>query len=542
VFLLDKKEAEAERALTEAASISSELPSIYRNQARLLLKQSKIAEALEKAQLGCRKSPEDLESLLVLAACLGANQRDLEALPIIEKILKAESNYPEAYANRALIKLRAKDIPGAIEDVKMTVSFKPHLTQMWFLLSSLYYQDSNLSDAIEALRNAHKNEPKNIAFMIQLGDFLRQDNKGSEAINILEQATEIAPKDTKAWTSLGVAFQQEKRIADAKMAYENALALDPKSATISNNLGAMAKEAEEWESALQYFKKALEIEPNFVEAHYNLGATFQEQGRLDEAEVSLRKAIALKPDYAEAHSNLGIIYYSNGNIDAGIKSLAKANDIDPKLRISELVLSVLRARKARGKTEVSSDNINKTDSNVGLSSNPLCLNRVVEPELVLSLFEMQSREMDKAKNTPVFGNGRCSLDYNMFDVDCPIIKTVEKDLTRLMEIAVNSEIYLFDSFFNIYGAGAGISPHTHLNKFDKNKYLNFAKQKFSLVYYLSVGDQDCSEPGTFKLYNPEEEILPFKGMIVIIPAGRLHSAVYNGKKDRIIIGINFYSL
>jgi predicted Zn-dependent protease len=52
VLLLDKKEAEAEKALTAAASINSELPSVYRNQARLLLKQSKTAEALEKGTIG----------------------------------------------------------------------------------------------------------------------------------------------------------------------------------------------------------------------------------------------------------------------------------------------------------------------------------------------------------------------------------------------------------------------------------------------------------------------------------------------------------
>jgi len=168
VLLLDKKEAEAEKALTAAASINSELPSVYRNQARLLLKQSKTLEALEKAQLGCRQSPEEPESLLVLAACLGANQRDLEALPIIEKLLKTKSNYAEAYANRALIKIRAKDTIGAIEDAEMTVSLKPHLTQMWQLLSSLHYRANNLSDAIETLRSAHKNEPENPDFMVQL--------------------------------------------------------------------------------------------------------------------------------------------------------------------------------------------------------------------------------------------------------------------------------------------------------------------------------------------------------------------------------------
>ncbi len=329
VLLLDKEEAEAERVLIEAASINSELPSVYRNQARLLLKQSKTIEALEKAQLGCNQSPEDLESLLVLAACLGANQRDLEALPIIEKILKAKSNHAEAYANRALIKLRAKDAAGAIKDAKMTVSLKPHLTQTWQLLGSLYYQTSNLIHAIEALRNAHKNEPNNLALMVQLGDFLRQGNEVSEAINILEKATELAPEDANAWTNLGVAFQQEKRITDAKIAYEKALALNPKSAAISSNLGAMAREAGEWESALGYLEKALEIEPNLAEAHSNLGSTLQGLGRLDEAEASYKQAIALQPDFANAHSNLGNTLKRLGRLDEAEASYKQAIALQP---------------------------------------------------------------------------------------------------------------------------------------------------------------------------------------------------------------------
>ena len=320
VLLLDKKEVEAEKVLTAAASINSELPSVYRNQARFLLKQSKAAEALEKAQLGCRQSPEEPESLLVLAACLGANQKDLEALSLIEKILKAKPNYAEAYANRALIKLRAKDTVGAIEDAEMTVSLKPHLTQMWQLLSSLYYQANNLSDAIEALRRAHKNEPENTAFMIQLGEFLRQENKASEAINMLEQATGLAPKDAAAWTNLGVAFQQEKRMADAKIAYEKALALNPESAAISSNLGAMAKDTGDLESALHYFARALEIEPNLPEAHSNLGVALKELGRLDEALASHTQAIALKPDYAEAHYNLGNTLKELGRLDEALAS------------------------------------------------------------------------------------------------------------------------------------------------------------------------------------------------------------------------------
>ena len=68
------------------------------------------------------------------------------------------------------------------------------------------------------------------------------------------------------------------------------------------------------------------------------------------------------------------------------------------------------------------------------------------------------------------------------------------------------------------------------------------------MYYLSVGDQDCEHPGILNFYpnkydkNPNDQVLPSEGMIVIFPADRYHSVKYEGKKDRIIVGVNFYSI
>ena len=75
-----------------------------------------------------------------------------------------------------------------------------------------------------------------------------------------------------------------------------------------------------------------------------------------------------------------------------------------------------------------------------------------------------------------------------------------------------------------------------------DKTFNLDKQKYSLTYYLDVGDQNCKEPGILKMYDPYVEILPSEGTIVIIPAFRKHSATYDGKKDRVMIGVNFYSI
>ena len=38
------------------------------------------------------------------------------------------------------------------------------------------------------------------------------------------------------------------------------------------------------------------------------------------------------------------------------------------------------------------------------------------------------------------------------------------------------------------------------------------------------------------------EILPSPGTIIIFPSSRKHSVFYNGKTDRVMIGVNFYAL
>ena len=405
-----------------------------------------------------------------------------------------------------------------------------------------HYQNGQFKDAENLALIITKKYPKHQFAWKVLGVILKESGRVVESLLPNQESVKLAPEDAIAQMNLGSTLQELGKLEEAEVCFRKAIILKPDNAYAYYNMGVTLKELGRFEEAAENYEQALIFNPNYFEAYCNLGALLQELGKLEKAEISCRKAISLKPNYAEAHHNLGVVLYSKGNIDKGIDSLVKANTIDPNSRESDLVLSVLQGRKTRMQTEIKTNNSNDIHYKLGLKSNPFFLKRKVEPELIMSLSQLQSRKMDEAKNTPVFGNGRCSLDYNMFDQACPSIKNLETDLTELMKSAVNSDIYIYDSFFNIYGAGAGIPPHTHLSAIDKDKYLNLAKQKYSLVYYVSVGDQNCSEPGFFKLYDPEEQILPSNGMVIIIPADRVHSAVYNGTKDRIIIGINFYCL
>ena len=379
-----------------------------------------------------------------------------------------------------------------------------------------------------------------------LGAILGQTSRISEAVNANQKSVELAPQDALAHYNLGITLQELGRFDEAEASYTQAIAFKPDYALAHNDLGITLQELGRLAEAEASYTKAIAFKPDYAKAHYNLGVTLKDLGRLAEAEASYTKAIAFKPDDAEAHSGLGVVLHMNGDIDSGLESLEKANNIDPDLHNNHIILEILKARKALGIIEFSADNI----SNLGYSSEqfsqPVILNRAIEAGLISSLYKIKSIELTKFNNSsisdPRFGNGKCSRDFKLFKDDSPMIKSVAEDLTIIMREVVKSDIYISESFFNIFGAGGGSTPHKHSGKIDADEYLNFGKQKYSLVYYLSVGDQNCMDPGILKLYDPSEDILPYEGMIAIFPADRKHSSIYGGKKDRVMIGVNFYSL
>ena len=324
----------------------------------------------------------------------------------------------------------------------------------------------------------------------------------------------------KIMVDQAIEAHKEGRLKEAEKLYQSILKNQPTNLDVNNNLGVLLCTLGRFDEAEVNYRKAIEIKPDYVEAHNNLGNTLKNLGRFDEAEVNYRKAIKIKPDYVKAHKNLGALLKQK-------KLLSKIE----QAKKSEIKTKIIFFKKVTTKLSI---------SDLRLTSNPFISNRKVETELISQLYKINSKKLDDVDPGYLrYGNGRSS-DYELFENNFSTIKTVAKDLVNIMKGAVKSDIFIMESFFNIFQAGSGIIFHNHLTNFDNIHGL--LNQKFSLTYYLDIGDQNCSEPGTLKLQDPDKEILPSEGMIIIFPASRKHSAVYNGVKDRVMIGINFYSL
>ena len=371
---------------------------------------------------------------------------------------------------------------------------------------------------------------------------LFKSNKVKKAHDFIDTLSREYPDKSLFLNICGAGYASLGQLDIAVQNYKKALSIKPDYAKAHYNLGIALQELGNLDDSVRSYQSAIALEPENAQAYNNLAVVLRELEQLEDAEVICRKAIVLDPKYAEAYCTLSIILYASGDLNSALEIIEKAYSINQKSKLIKLLLAILKARRDRDNGDSITADKSNSDFGTQLTSNPLILNRPVEQELKDELYKMKALEHYPQTDT-IYGNARGS-GYQLFqDNNSLIIKSVQDDLVRLLKNATKTNIYIKDSFFHIMGAGgAGVNRHNHIGEFDLDSSLNLIKQKFSLVYYLAIGDQDCSEPGTLKLYDPSENILPSEGKIVIFPADRYHSVVYNGEKDRIMISINFYSL
>ena len=380
----------------------------------------------------------------------------------------------------------------------------------------------------------------NVDNLVNQAKVLISKSKLKDAEIIFNEILKIDPTYYKAYINIGVICIKHDKLFEAEKNFTAAIKIKPDFELAYYNLGTIQEKLGKIKEAEQSFKKAIDLKPDYFEAYTNLGTLFLGVSKYNDAEKFLKKALLIKPNFTEAHYNLGLTQSLMNRDDLAEISYKKALEFNPRFKDAYNNLNkIYRERKLLFNIE-QNKKLKKNDSKliIGLSKNPDIFNRKVEDELISELYKIETEELDKTRDIR-YGNGVCS-DYELFKNNSSILQIAEKDLTKIMSEAVKSNIFIIESFFNILRTGSGLTIHNHLNAFD-NKH-NLTHKKYSLTYYLNVGDQKCSEPGVLKLYDPIEKILPSPGTIAIFPASRKHSVVYSGKTERVMIGINFYSL
>ncbi|MDA9783770.1 tetratricopeptide repeat protein [Gammaproteobacteria bacterium] len=404
------------------------------------------------------------------------------------------------------------------------------------------YKEKKYTEAEALALDVLKDSPSDVLSWKVLDAVLKQTGRIKESLLSSQKAVHLQPKAADTHNNLGIALKEIGDLNGAEASYRQAISINPVFFQAYNNLGIALKEKGRLTEAEDFFRQATKIKPDFYQAFNNLGIVLREQGDFEGSEENYKHAISLNSEFSDAFFNLGVIKYEKNDITNSLNYFESAYSKNPQA-ISLMVISLLRARHYKNEENISAK---RRLAHLGIKKfqNPIIDFRPVEELLLSELYKLRSIKLNEsgkiARSDARFGNGICYPDFNLFDEQSTLIMRLKEELLKIIKINLKQNVYLEDSFFNIMSSGAGTTPHMHVNDLDKK--LSFVDQKWSLVYYLAVGDQQSSQPGDLTLYDPAEVIRPTEGMVVIMPASRKHSSVYNGKIDRAMIGVNFYSL
>ena len=508
---------EAEKCYSRAIFLKQDFVHAHTNLGVILQRLGRLDEAKDRFTQVIELSRGSAEAHYNLAVTLQELGRLNESASSYKKAIVLRHDFAQAHCNLGVIMQEIGHFDAAVASYKQAITLDPN------------YAEANYN----------------------LGVMLQQLGKLDNAAKHYNRAIKLKPDYAEALNNLGNTLKDIGRLDEANQSYSQAIRLRPDYAEAHNNLGNALLELGRLDQAKTSCNRAIAIKPAFSEAHNNLGNVFKELRRFEEAKTCYNKAISLKTNYALPYSNLSKILYHTGSENLALENIRIANILAPASKDYQLMQSVMEAKESRKNISAKTNAIRRAAFTKKTTSSPLVFNRAIETELLTYLYKLEFSEIDElkrqrllasGKDDPRYGNGKCSKDFNLFHDSHSVIQKLKKDLTKIMKEAVNTDVYIYDSFLNILGAGGGTTIHNHINALDNDIGFDLAKQKYSLVYYLAVGDQNCSQPGHLKLYEPSEEILPSKGMILIFPATRKHSAIYNGKTDRIMVGANFYSL
>ena len=453
---------------------------------------------------------------------------------------------PRIFSNYGTILKEEGDLPAAETYFHKAIKIRPNFAEAHCNLGNLLRELDKLEEAEIFTRKAIKINPNYAIANYNLGNILKDLERIEEAENFTRKAIKIDPNFAEAYFSLGsiyidkaIKLEDNSKFKIAKDYIYKAIKLKPNLHDAHIQIGAINLELGELKEAELSILKAIEIKPNIAISYLNLGNIYRKKGNLKKAEILYLKAINIDPSSSTYHKDLGINFIHRENFKAALQCLETAHNLSPEDKTTNLLKYFI---EKINKNQINTSKLQYINEHQGLSNNPLIFKREVENKLINCLYEIQNITHIRGGD-PSFGDTKGST-YNLLDNDSKIIQVFKKDLIKLLKNSLEKDIFISSSFSTIIGtSGGGLNKHNHINNnLDKIPFLNLAKQKFSLVYYLSIGDQNCTEPGFIKFYNPDKKVLPSEGMIITFPADRYHSVAYNGSKVRVAIVVNYYAL
>src|SRR5579875_975332 len=264
-----------------------------------------LAEAERRYRAILAQDARHPDSLHLLGVLCFQRGQHAAAIDLIGQAIAINGSVPFFHNNRGLALAAAGRGDEAAAHYERALALKSDYVEALANFAHLRLIQRRSDEAIALCKRALAHNPDYAEAQLTLGNALREQNRLDEAIACYERTLVLRPDFAEACNNLGNALLETEQLDAAAQQLQRAIALRPDFAEAQNSLGVVRDRQGDHARAIECFERALKLTPDDAEVHNNLGAALQNQGAFDDAIAHYERALALRPDYAEARKNLG---------------------------------------------------------------------------------------------------------------------------------------------------------------------------------------------------------------------------------------------
>ncbi len=294
----------------------------YANLATAYMEQGREADALAAYKKAIALEPGNLTANFNLAGLYLKRDDFPQALPLLERVVRARPGIPEPAYLLAL----CYSALGRPADGRRALLALPPTTrdreQILLLLGSTALSLGRPAEAQAYYERALKLNPDSVQAAANLGALLVSAGSVERGLELLEAAWKKDPSSYLAGYNLALAYKQMGRLEAARGVLA-ALLTKHESGELYNLLGDVEGQLKNTPAALEYLQRAAELEPseqNLFDLGYRLLGTWV----LDRAVDVFRKGTEKFPKSARLWMGLGSAYFAQAKNEEAVSAYLRA--------------------------------------------------------------------------------------------------------------------------------------------------------------------------------------------------------------------------
>ena len=229
---------------------------------------------------------------------------------------------------------RKGDVDKAIGLSQTALQLAAKTENKWFeafcfnSLALIQANTGQVSEAIEALKQASSLAPDQIFPWNNLGNLFNELDRFDEALDAFQAAMQCNPNDPMCLNGIGNVYLKLGLTDDALSNFQQAIQLAPNFAHPWNGIGNIYASQDQVDAAISAFQKAIDLDHHLASPWISLGSIFEKLDRLDEAADAFQKAFEIDPANAIIWNEQGKIYLNTGCIDEAVCAFQKSIELE----------------------------------------------------------------------------------------------------------------------------------------------------------------------------------------------------------------------